>query len=78
MDRRYKPNTMESKIGWLVEECGELQAALGKTIRHGLGSYNPEPGASGERNAEWILREMKDVERAIKLLREAILAAGPW
>ena len=73
MKEEYKPQTEEQKLGYLIEECGELQAALGKTIRWGLDSVNPElPLHEQELNREWILREIEDVKRAIKFVEEAI------
>lgn len=42
MKEEYKPQTFEQKLGYLIEECGELQSACGKTIRWGLDSANPE------------------------------------
>ena len=72
MKPEYAPKTTAAKLGWLVEEMGEAQAAIGKTLRHGLGSFNPEPGSDRELNGDWILRELRDVEHAIVLAREAI------
>ncbi len=71
-DSVYFPVTMEQKLGYLVEECGEVLAAVGKTQRWGLESFNPEPGASKETNREWILREMTDLENACAILRRAL------
>ena len=79
MDPRYTPRTTEQKLGYLVEECGEVLAAAGKTLRWGLRCYNPEvPIEKRETNAEWLLRELLDLERAIKFIREdlAIALAG--
>lgn len=36
------PQTNEAALGYLVEECGEVLAATGKTIRWGQDSFNPE------------------------------------
>lgn len=69
---RYAPKTLEQKLGYLVEECGEVLAAVGKTQRWGLESCNPEPGASRETNREWIIRELHDLEQAIKIIRDEI------
>ena len=64
---------MSQKFGYLVEECGEVQAAVGKTIRWGLDSYNPElPEEERETNREWVLRELKDLEQAIKIVKEVL------
>lgn len=66
MKERYRPKTREQRIGWLVEECGEVQAAVGKTLRWGLDGYNPElPPEERETNRDWILRELHDLKRAI-------------
>ena len=32
----YEPETFKEKLGYLIEECGEVLAAAGKTIRCGL------------------------------------------
>lgn len=77
MKPEYRPKTIDQKLGYLVEECGEVLAAVGKTQRWGLDSFNPEPGASRETNREWILRELPDLERAIKYVREAIQSGAP-
>lgn len=54
-------------IGKLVEELGELQAALGKTLRWGPESVNPElPVDQQETNAAWVRREIDDVLGAIE------------
>ena len=71
MEKEYIPKTLEQKLGYLIEECGELQSALGKTIRWGLDSFNPElPPNERELNREWIDREIQDVKRAIKFLEQ--------
>lgn len=72
MKPEYAPISIEQKLGYLVEECGEVLAAVGKTQRWGLNSYNPEPGASRETNREWILRELDDLENACAIVRGAI------
>jgi hypothetical protein len=76
MHKEYvkKTKTLGQKLGWLVEEMGEAQAALGKTIRWGVASCNPElPVEQREMNGDWVLRELKDVEAAIKAVREDLL-----
>lgn len=73
MKKEYKPITTIQKLGYLIEECSELIQALGKTIRWGLEAYNPElPEKDKETNRCWILREIQDVEQAIKILKEEI------
>lgn len=69
----YRPQTLQQKLGWLVEECGEVQSAVGKTLRWGIHSVNPELEPSQvETNGAWILRELKDLEEAAKLVRTEI------
>jgi NTP pyrophosphatase (non-canonical NTP hydrolase) len=72
---KYEPRTLSEKLGYLVEECGEVMAAVGKTFRWGLWSVNPElPKDQQECNRDWILRELADlrgaIDRAEKTLRE--------
>lgn len=74
MKPQYKPKTLEQKLGYLVEECGEVLAAAGKTIRWGLRSCNPElPFSAREANRDWLLRELADLEGAIRRLRPELL-----
>jgi len=72
MKPEYRPVSIDQKLGYLVEECGEVLQAVGKTQRWGLESFNPEPGASRETNREWILRELTDLEQAIEFVRWAL------
>jgi NTP pyrophosphatase (non-canonical NTP hydrolase) len=72
MKPEYYPVSIFHKLGYLVEECGEVLAAVGKTQRWGLNSCNPEPGASRETNREWILRELADLENACAIVRQAL------
>jgi NTP pyrophosphatase (non-canonical NTP hydrolase) len=73
MKARYKPQTTDQKLGYLVEECGEVLAAVGKTQRWGLDSTNPEiPESEQETNRDWILRELDDLENAVTLVRAAL------
>jgi NTP pyrophosphatase (non-canonical NTP hydrolase) len=74
---QYEPKTFEEKLGYLVEECGEVLAATGKTIRWGPDSVNPEiPVEEQETNRDWLLRELKDLTRAIRYAREALEKDG--
>jgi NTP pyrophosphatase (non-canonical NTP hydrolase) len=72
MRPEYQPVSIEQKLGYLVEECGEVLHAVGKTQRWGLESFNPEFGASTETNRKWILREFTDLERACAIVRTAL------
>lgn len=73
MKEEYRPKTLNQKLGYLVEECGEIMAAVGKTLRWGLDSSNPElPPQKRESNRDWILREIEDLKVAIKIAEEAL------
>lgn len=73
MKSEYKPRTNEEKLGYLVEECGEVLAAVGKTQRWGFDSVNPElPEGDQETNRAWLLRELRDLTRAIRYVRETL------
>ena len=65
-DERYMRPGLDFAVGKLVEELGELQAALGKTLRFGWDSYSPEvPPSEREFNVDWVRREMADVRHAL-------------
>lgn len=71
-DPRFFQAGFDKKLAHLVEECGELLAAAGKTQRWGPWSTNPlkRPGDENfeETNFEWLKREMKGVMEAIARL----------
>ena len=70
---KYYPHTLDEKLAKLVEECGEVVAATGKTQRFGLDSSNPElPPDRRETNREWLKRELADLVEAIRIIREAL------
>lgn len=72
MKAKYAPKGFEQTLAYLVEECGEVLAAAGKTQRWGRFRVNPElPPHKQETNQVWLLSELIDLERAIKLVREA-------
>jgi hypothetical protein len=50
MKPQYKPRTTNQKLGYLVEECGEVLAAVGKAQRWGLENFNPETPCRATRN----------------------------
>lgn len=86
MKPQYEPKTTEQILGYLAEEAGEVLAAAGKTLRWGLRSTNPElrPGDPlyGETNAQWLTRELRDLDGAIsrvrRLLGECDCGADKW
>jgi hypothetical protein len=62
---------LDFAVGHAVEELGELQAALGKTLRWGWKSYNPTlPLEERELNLTWVRREMADVREALDNLEQ--------
>lgn len=64
---KYMRSGFQFATGKLVEEAGELQAALGKLLRWGPESYNPElPPSQRESNSDWVRREAEDVISAIQ------------
>lgn len=73
-DSIYYPTTIQQKLGYLVEECGEVMAAVGKTQRWGLESFDPtddaklNPDGTKETNRQWILRELNDLKNAIDIV----------
>lgn len=73
VDPKYLRSGVDFAIAHLVEECGEVLAAAGKTQRWGLDSVNPElPPEQQETNRAWLLREMNDLEGAITRCRREI------
>ena len=56
-------------IKYLIEECGEVLAAAGKTQRWGWFSCNPDlPPNKQETNIDWLRREMKDLREVMDRL----------
>lgn len=69
----YEPTTDGQRLGYFVEECGEVLAAVGKTMRWGLESSNPElPPEQRETNRQWIARELRDLRAAIERLEHLL------
>lgn len=74
----YVPKTMVAVLGKLSEECGEIVKAVGKTLRFGLLSSNPDvPPEKRRTNQEAILQEIEDLEATIPLVREALANRTP-
>jgi len=66
---KYLQRGFNKQLAHVVEECGEVLAAAGKTQRWGRDSYNPElPVSEQETNNDWLLRELKDLKQAIERL----------
>ncbi len=74
-DPKYMRPGLDFAVGKAVEELGELQAALGKTLRWGWSSVNPElPISEQEPNASWVRREIADVRAALDNLEREMEA----
>jgi NTP pyrophosphatase (non-canonical NTP hydrolase) len=64
---------LNNQLAHLIEECGEVLAAAGKTQRFGWLSVNPLlPPAAQESNKDWLLREIKDLKLTISRLEKTI------
>ena len=63
-------------LAHVVEECGKVMAAAGKTQRWGRKSYNPELPLDDfvppETNEQWLMREITDLEEAIARLKDSM------
>ena len=74
-DQRYMRPGLDFAVGKAIEEAGELCAALGKTLRWGWSSYNPElPVKDQEPNASWVRREIADLRGALDNLEREMEA----
>lgn len=73
MDARFLQDGFDKRLSHLIEECGELLAAAGKTQRWGVWSENPLlPPCDRETNLVWLRREMEDVRQALSRLEESM------
>lgn len=64
-DPRFLQSGFDAQLAHLVEECGEVIAAAGKTQRWGRESVNPLlPSDQQETNDAWLRREIADVQQA--------------
>lgn len=64
---------VDSCLAHVVEECGEVCAAIGKTQRWGLDSVNPLLSADQqETNRDWVKREIIDLRDALHRLEMAL------
>ncbi len=72
-DPKYMRPGLDFARGKVIEECGELCAALGKSLRWGWLSENPEiPRAERITNLVWVRAEMQDVRDALDNLEREI------
>lgn len=69
----YMPKTPRERLGYLIEECGEVLQIAGKSLRYGYRSFNPElPYNERVTNAVLMQREIANVEAAIAMVRRDI------
>jgi NTP pyrophosphatase (non-canonical NTP hydrolase) len=75
-DPRFLQDGFDKKLAHVVEECGEVLAAAGKTQRWGRDSIDPLlcPGDPlyMETNIAWLRRELYDLQGAIDRLTRTI------
>ena len=72
-DPKYLRDDFNFCLAHLVEECGEVLAAVGKIQRWGWASVNPElPPSEQESNLVWLMRELCDLKDAIGRLEKLI------
>lgn len=72
-DPRYMRPGLDFARGKAIEEMGELQAALGKALRWGWTSVNPElPPGEQVPNVAWVRDEMQDVREALDNLEREL------
>lgn len=73
-DPKYLRPGLDFAIGRAIEEAGEFLAALGKTLRWGWFSVNPElPAAEQEYNIDWVRRELADLRGALDSLEAELI-----
>lgn len=62
----FESRSARQAMAHVVEECGEVLSAAGKTFRFGPYSVNPLiPEDQRETNLEWFHRELRDLELSI-------------
>lgn len=72
-DPRFFQKGFNKQLAHLVEECGEVLAAAGKTQRWGPHASNPLiPMEQREENIDWLKRELNDLKEVIERLEKTI------
>lgn len=72
-DSRFLQQGFDKQLSHLIEECGEVLAAAGKTQRWGRHSVNPLlPKELQETNLAWLRREIQDLKQTIQRLEATI------
>lgn len=76
-DPRFLQKGFDKQLSHVIEECGEVLAAAGKTQRWGPKSSNPMlPPEQREENGVWLRRELKDLKQAITRLEDTMDREG--
>jgi len=69
MDTRFLQDGFDKQLSHVIEECGEVLAAAGKTQRWGRESVNPLlPLDKQETNEAWLRRELADLKTSVDRL----------
>ncbi len=72
-DTRFLQEGFDKQLAHVIEECGEVLAAAGKTQRWGPTSVNPLlPIEKQETNITWLKRELIDLKNAIARLEQTM------
>lgn len=72
-DPRFLQSGFDKQLAHLVEECGEVLAAAGKTQRWGRASVNPLlPEREQETNECWLRRELADLRQAMDRIEQTM------
>lgn len=72
-DQKYMRPGLDFARGEAIEELGELQAALGKSLRWGWSSSNPELAPQDRvTNVAWVRDEIADVRHALDNLEREL------
>jgi hypothetical protein len=73
--RFIRTGDVQFAMAHAAEECGEVIAALGKSLRWGLDSVNPLlPIEQQETNRDWLKREIADLRGALDRLDKEMSA----
>lgn len=74
-DPRFFQTGFDKQLAHVVEECGEVLAAAGKTQRWGRRSVNPLlPKEQQETNEAWLRRELADLRQSVDRLEQTMAA----
>jgi len=78
MKTQFLQDGFDKQLSHVIEECGEVLAAAGKTQRWGRTSVNPLlPADQQETNQDWLWRELDDLKSAIDRLETTMISELP-